>query len=320
MATLSVVPGADPSPLERLVRDFLANCRARNLSRRTIEQVYRPRLERIFLPWCRREGITEASAITQRMLDRFAAELLEKGGERKAQLSPDSVGSYLHSVNTFLKWCAKEGEAVAAKAATPKAPRRILPVLSRDEINSLERAAGNERDKLIVRVLADTGIRVAELAGLTVNDLIERDRATYLLINGKGARQRLVPLRPELAKRLRRFVRTRSEDTTSDRLFLSLRRAPRSGEYRSLTESGVEQLVRELGHQAGIGRRVYPHLLRHSFATFMLRRDKDGRRRMDSTELRQVLGHSSTTMIDRHYGNLLDSDIAKSVLRALEDG
>ena len=41
---------------------------------------------------------------------------------------------------------------------------------------------------------------------------------------------------------------------------------------------------------------------------------------MDSTELRQVLGHSSTTMIDRHYGNLLDSDIAGSVLRALADG
>jgi hypothetical protein len=80
------------------------------------------------------------------VLDRFAAKLLEKGGERKAQLSPDSVGSYLHSVNTFLKWCAKEGEAVAAKAATPKAPRRILPVLSRDEINHLERAAGNERE------------------------------------------------------------------------------------------------------------------------------------------------------------------------------
>jgi site-specific recombinase XerD len=319
MPTLSVVPSADLSPLERLVRDFLANCRTRNLSRRTIEQVYRPRLERIFLPWCKREGITEAPAITQRVLDRFAAEFLEKGGERKAKLSPDSVGSYLHSVNTFLKWCEREGEvAKAIKAATPKTPRRILPVLSREEINRMEGAAGNERDKLIVRVLADTGIRVAEEAGLHVHDLLERDRRDYLLIDGKGARQRLVPLTLELAKRLRRFIRTRPADVTSDRLFLSLRRS--RGEYQPLTESGIEQLIRELGHQAGIGRRVYPHLLRHSFATFMLRQDKDGRRRMDSTELRLVLGHSSTTMIDRHYGNLLDSDIAESVLRALADG
>jgi site-specific recombinase XerD len=320
MTGLSVVPQEGLTPLERLARDFLAHCRARNLSPRTINQVYRPRLERIFLPWCRREGITEASAITQRVLDRFSSELLEKGGERKAKLSPDSVGSYLHSVNTFLKWCEKEGEAVAAKAATPKTPRRILPVLSREEIDRMERTAGHERDKLIVRVLADTGLRVGELVSLTVGDLIERDRTDCLLVNGKGARQRLVPLMPELAKRLRRFVRTRSADATSDRLFLGQRRAPRTGEYRPLTESGVEQLIRGLGEQAGIGRRIYPHLLRHSFATYMLRRDKDGRRRMDSTELRQVLGHSSTTMLDRHYSNLLDSDIAESVLRALRGG
>ncbi len=55
-------------------------------------------------------------------------------------------------------------------------------------------------------------------------------------------------------------------------------------------------------------------------SAYMLRRDQDGRRRMDSTELRQVLGHSSTTMIEQHYGNLLDSDIAQSVQGALADG
>src|SRR5258708_7489660 len=156
----------------------------------------------------------------------------------------------------------------------------------------MEGTAGNERDKVIVRVLADTGIRVAEEAGLHVHDLLERDRRDYLLIDG------MVPLTLDLAKRLRRFIRTRPTDVTSDRLFLSLRRS--HGEYQPLTESGIEQLIRELGYQAGIGLRVYPHLLRHTFATFMLRRDREGRRRMDSTQLRFVLCHSSTTMIDTH--------------------
>ncbi len=62
---------------------------------------------------------------------------------------------------------------------------------------------------------------------------------------------------------------------------------------------------------------MHPHLFRHSYATHMLQRDKEGRRRMDSTELRHVLGHSSTVMIDRTYGHLLDSDIADSVIKAL---
>src|SRR5215469_3673251 len=86
---------AGPTPLERLARDYLNHCRARRLSGKTIDQVYRPRLDRLFLPWCREEGITSVDEVNQRALDRFAAGLLERGGERKTTLSPHSVNSYL---------------------------------------------------------------------------------------------------------------------------------------------------------------------------------------------------------------------------------
>jgi integrase len=128
-------------------------------------------------------------------------------------------------------------------------------VLSRDEINRLERSAGNERDRLIVRVLADTGIGVAELASLTVNDILERDRTDYLVVNGKGARQRVVPLTPELSKRLRRFVRSRSGGSSSDRLFLS-QTGMRRGELLGLRWSNVDLEARRVTIVEQLSRRT----------------------------------------------------------------
>jgi integrase len=73
-------------------------------------------------------------------------------------------------------------------------------VLSRDETQALEDVAVTERDKLIVRILGDTGIRVGELVNLTTHDLINRDRNLYLRVGGKTG-ERLVPI-PRLSRRL----------------------------------------------------------------------------------------------------------------------
>ena len=107
--------------------------------------VYRPRLERLFLPWYRREGLAAVEQINQRALDRFGAGLLEQGGERKATLSPHTVSSYLRTVNGLLSWARSEGEKVSATARWPKTPQRIVETLTRDEIATVEKV-GNERD------------------------------------------------------------------------------------------------------------------------------------------------------------------------------
>src|SRR5205807_4939501 len=120
-----------------------------------------------------------------------------------------------------------------------------------------------ERDKLMVRLLGDAGLRVGELLGLRCDDLIERERNHYVRVRGKGDRERLVPI-PKLWRRLRRYIdRGRPTELISDRIFVSLRRDRRTGEYEPLTKSGVEQMVRTVAVMAGIRRRVHPHLLRH---------------------------------------------------------
>jgi integrase len=89
-------------------------------------------------------------------------------------------------VNHFLSWAKKEGEVGEAEAQLPRLPTRDIEILSRDEIAKLENTARNERDKLIIRVLADTGVRVAQLCGLRTADLLERDRRWYLRVRGEG--------------------------------------------------------------------------------------------------------------------------------------
>ena len=291
------------TPLERLARDFLNSCRARGLRAKTIDQTYRPRLERQFLPWARAEGITEVAQLDQRAIERYQVHLQERG-----TLGVWSINSYVRTVNVFLSWARKEGEAVKAKAKLARTPQRIVPTLSREEIAAMERKA-QDRDAMIVRLLADTGIRASELCGLRVGDLVEHERHDQIRVTGKGEKERLVPLPQETAKRLRRYIRSRPAGAESDRVFLSLRRG-RTGEYEPLSISGLEQMIHHLARDAGIGRRVYPHIFRHTYITERL---KAG---VDSTKIRRVVGHTSTQLIDRVYGHLLDDDLAADILNS----
>lgn len=105
------------------------------------------------------------------------------------------------------------------------------------EVQRMEDAADSERDKLIVRLLADSGVRVGELVKLPTRDVVDQDRKPFLRVLGrsqdggaKGDKYRLVPLSPAIARRARRYMdRARPTDADSDYLFLSRRRSVRGG-------------------------------------------------------------------------------------------
>lgn len=273
MAKVRVVKTSAPATaLATLVDDYLAHCRARGLAPNTVNQAYRYPLLGVLLRFCEREGIADVARINARVLDRLSAQLLESGGRSGQPLSPHSVHSYSRAINHFLSWAKKEGEQVDAKAQLPNLPKRLVEVLSREEIQRMEHAARTERDKLIIRLLADTGLRVGELLGLRTNDLVEQNRNYYLHVRGKGAKDRLVPA-PKVFRRLRVYIeRGGPKDAVSNRVFLSHRRRSNGGDYEALTTSGVDQLVRNVAESAGITKRAYPHLLRYSFATWQLSR------------------------------------------------
>lgn len=292
--------------LAALIEDYLLDCQARGLSPKTMKDNYRWPLERVLLPFTERAAISEPAQLDQRALNRLSVELLERGPSGKP-LSRFSVNSYLNAINLFLAWAAREGEMPKVRAQPPRLPRRVVAVLSREELERLEDAAPAERDKLIVRVLADTGLRASELLGLRVRDLIQRDRQYLLHVSGKGSRERLVPVPPAVFRRLLRLVRGRSLD---ERVFLTLRRQA-GGEYQPLSQAGLGQMLANLGELAGLEQPVHPHLLRHSFATWALTRG------MNPIQLAQILGHSSLRMIYSVYSHLSSGDAYEALMRVL---
>ena len=97
--------------------------------------------------------------------------------ERTAALP--AIGPLPHARDQpLLSWAKKEGEPVDAETQLPQLTKRLVEVLSRDEITRMEHAAGTERDKLIIRLLADTGLGVGVLLGLRANDLWRRNATT----------------------------------------------------------------------------------------------------------------------------------------------
>jgi site-specific recombinase XerD len=125
---------------------------------------------------------------------------------------------------------------------------------------------------------------------------------------GKGDRERLVPLTPQLFRRLQRFA---ARVAPKERIFRSRRRSYRTGDYEPLTQSAVEHLLKDVAERAGITKRVYPHLLRHSFVTNYLRSGGN------PILAAQIVGHTSLSMIQKTYQHLVIGDAAAELMRLL---
>ena len=306
MPSLAAVQPQSPGPLAALARDWLASVRAGGRSPRTVE-AYRWPVYRLLLPACAREGIATPVEIDRRFLDRLNGELLDSGR------SPASVQSYLRQINVFLRWCEREGGGAAATAQLPEVPKRLVQVLGRDEIRRLEDAETTERDKLVIRTLAETGLRLSELLGLRIPDLEQDSRGWSLRVMGKGAKERRGPIAPTLGRRLHRYgTRSRPAEVHTDRLFLTTRRSRKTGAFEPLNKRTTEDTCKVAAVRAGIdAKRVWPHVFRHSYCTHLLQQN------VSPAKVMQLLGHSTMEMVMQVYNQLQPTDAADEVIRAL---
>jgi integrase/recombinase XerD len=270
-------------------------------------------LEAQFLPWSAKEGITQPGQLTQKVIDKWQAYLLEDHRTPAGnKLARESVRTYVRTLGSFIKWAQSE-DAVAAKvqARQPKRERRLLETLDRDDINRIENTADSERDKVLVRLLADSGIRLGELLGLRGEDLNEQGRERYIKVRGKGSRDRLVPVKPELFVRLRKLATRGRNGSSTDRIFVTNRKSARTGQYEPLAPRSVQNMLRFTAEAAGIGRKVHPHLFRHSFATRALRGG------MNPLQLQRIMGHADLSMIAGVYSHLTASDSYNAMIELL---
>jgi integrase/recombinase XerD len=122
-------------------------------------------------------------------------------------------------------------------------------------------------------------------------------------------RLREVPLPPQHLRRLEPFIDGLPTERTTDRIFVSLRLGPNS-EYEPLAPNGVFQVVKDASRRAGRKKRVFPHLLRHSWMTEMLRNG------MNPIQLSVIAG-ASVDVISEHYAHLTKDNADEAMLRVL---
>jgi integrase len=294
--------------LERLIDDYLNHCRARGVSPRTLDNSYGYALRFVFLPWCAGEGIADVGALDGRAVDRFTSSLLQR--QRYGHpISKHTVHSYVRPVRQMLTWASRMGEDVRAKPQLPRCPKPLRDVLSREDIDLLEKVVYSERDKLIIRIFGDCGLRIAELTQLTPAAITRSGRQAYLRVLGKGGRVRDVPLPPQILRRLERHIAGRPDERSSDRIFLSLRRGPQ-GDYDPLTANGIYQVIKDAVARTAITKHVHPHLFRHSWMTEMLRSG------MSPIQLSMIAG-ASVQVISEHYAHLTKDDAYEAMMRVL---
>jgi site-specific recombinase XerD len=306
----------DRSPAAAADHFLEVYCRARGLSEQTIRDSYGSPIRRTFLPWCQANGIERVEDLVPEVIERFAAELGQRQTAKGSPLRPPTIRAYLKAVQQLLRWASSQKGVSAVRASEmplPRLRRQHREVLSREEIDRLEDFARIERDKLIVRVMGDTGAREGEVANIRIGDVLVRDgRYYYLRLRGKTG-ERFAPIRPALYRRLRAYAegKTGRPRTTHDRLFMAERRR-NSGDYEPLTPDGIYQAVKDAADRAKLGRRIYPHLLKHSAITHMVASG------MNLVTIAEIVG-TSVAVIAQHYAHQSDEQRWAAMMKVYSD-
>lgn len=224
--------------------------------------------------------------IEEEDLHEFLAALHDVG------IHPRSQARIVSGMRTFFQFLKAEGQIKENPAKLLEMPRigRMLPdVLTVEEIDAMEAAADvstyeGRRNRAIVETMYSCGLRVSELVGLRLSKIFLEEE--YVVIDGKGNKQRLVPISRSAADEIYAYLEWRSEMKvkrgSEDVLFLNRRGG-------QMTRVMVFYVIKNLCLACGIGKRISPHTLRHSFATHMLEGGANLR------AIQQLLGHESIT-------------------------
>ena len=256
--------------------------------------------------YCDAQGIEEWSIVDSQHVRVFAARAHASG------LSPRSIQRRLSAVRTFFDYLVREtlatrkqrpGEAVRAspnvdhnpahEIRAPKAQKHLPQTLDADQMaRLLQIQAGGTlvtRDHAIMELLYSSGLRLAELIGLNLNDVNLAAREARL--RGKGDKERIVPVGRKAIDALQAWLKERGNLVKPDETAFFV---GRNG--RRLKPRAVQTRVAYWAKRQGLGQHVHPHLFRHSFASHLLE---------SSGELRgvqELLGHAdiSTTQVYTH--------------------
>lgn len=275
--------------IEDAFENFLQHCKfEKTLTNITIEN-YKEDFS-IFLRYYPNKK--EVSDLTKDDLNDFSYDQALNG------LSPTTIARRISTIKNFYSFL--EGEnivkgIISDEIIIPKKEHHLPQVLSEEEVNALLKAPDLSTEKgikeyAILDILYSCGLRVSEAVNLQINQINEQEGIINIL--GKGKKERIVPIRKEALKALKRYIReVRNEHLVIDKKIVFLDK-----KGKKMSRQAIYNIVKENAKKAEIKKEIHPHTLRHSFATHLLDNGADLR------VVQELLGHTKvgTTQIYTH--------------------
>lgn len=276
--------------MEELVQDCLRFLRVeKGLARNTVSAYQRDLLR--YVKYLKKNRITSLDKVNRSHIIQYLFFL-------RKNFKSSTVARNVAAIKTFHKFLAREqitNNLPTADLSSPKIPGKLPEVFTVEQVKLLlSQPKGTNptklRDKAILEVLYGTGVRVSELISLDLPDIDLK--LGYLKVFGKGGKERIVPLGSWGLQTLSTYLKEGrpklSRKFQEQALFLNFR-------GRRLTRQGCWQIIKTYARQIGL-KKIYPHSLRHSFATHLLENGADLR------AVQEMLGHASisTTQIYTH--------------------
>lgn len=223
-------------------------------------------------------------------------------GMQHEKWSKSTLNRRLSAIRSFVKWRLEQTETASATLATtrnlknvPAAPRALSETQAFDLLSVAAPAAtrtgdvpmNKRRDFLLLILMYGFGLRVGEAVGLTLAQARTARATGKLTLTGKGNKQRVVPVPPELQSALNQYLVSQNARTDSELLLVGSNKA-------ALSPRTAQLLLKKLRGELGLPVRTTPHALRHSFATHLLQNGADLR------VVQELLGHASLSTTQRY--------------------
>ena len=265
-----------------------------------------------FSEYCWDKGIKSPDSVQRMTVRQFML-------AQQNKYSPRYVNAMLSKIRGFYSYLCLECDLPEDKDPTrrlkfTKTDTTVIVPFTDDEVMQMIQAASSqsnkfyaERDRLIIMILADCGLRVKELCLLKDSDVMD-DR---LLVNGKGDKQRMLYLTPTVAAQVIRYKRVRKAYMEGKGLLVSKQRFFVNFRNEPFKNDGVQKLLKRLAKKCNIRTtvRVSPHTFRHWFAQSQL---KNG---IDIYSLSKLLGHSSINTTQVYLSGLVEDDILQGAIK-----
>jgi len=285
--------------LKTVKEEFVFNCQCRKLSDKTIKN-YGKQIDYLFNFLQEEKGVVDIEEVKPQYIKQFLMAMMAKG--RTVNYFNDLLKAY----KVYFRYAFEEGYTetlVTEKIKNAKGDKVIIRTFSDSEIKRLMNFySGNKyldiRNRTMIMMFVDTGIRLSELTGLTE----EQIKDDYIIIKGKGEKERVVPKSPLLSKWLIKYLAVR-------KVYFQYKNAPpnifltKNGKV--LDSAPIDRLLKVAGKGCNVSNdvRVSAHTFRHTYAQYQL---KSG---LDIYSLSRILGHENISITQTYLNGIRDRDV-----------